>query len=81
VISISTTRPRIVVLAGRCVPARRAEGAATPVHVDWVYAGRQSPNPGTGTAPVGGDRDGGRTDPSRERGRHFDNVRGSGSDR
>ena len=52
-------------------------GSATPTTQTWSYTGT-STAPLPGTAPVAGGRDGGRSDPSRERGRHFDNVRGSG---
>jgi hypothetical protein len=52
-------------------------GTATPTTQTWSYAGPATAAP-PGTAPVAGGRDGGRSDPSRERGRHFDNVRGSG---
>jgi hypothetical protein len=52
------------------------EGTATPRDITWTYA-PASPTTVSGNAPTGGARDGGRTDPSRERGRHFDNVRGS----
>jgi hypothetical protein len=52
-------------------------GTATPTTQIWSYAGGSTASP-PGTAPVADGRDGGRSDPSRERGRHFDNVRGSG---
>lgn len=50
-------------------------GTSTERQVTWDYSGTSSAP--TGTAPVAGEREGGRSDPSRERGRHFDNVRGS----
>jgi hypothetical protein len=50
-------------------------GTSTVREQTWGYTGTSTPP--TGTTPVAGDRDGGRSDPSRERGRHFDNVRGS----
>lgn len=49
-------------------------GTATPTTHTWSSPGVPTPV----AAPAAGDRDGGRSDPSRERGRHFDNVRGSG---
>jgi hypothetical protein len=52
-------------------------GAATPSNHTWSYTGTSTPA-AAGTAPTADARDGGRSDPSRERGRHFDNVRGSG---
>ncbi|MBC7975440.1 MAG: DUF4157 domain-containing protein [Myxococcales bacterium] len=52
-------------------------GTATPTTQSWSYTGTSTATPAN-TAPVAGERDGGRSDPSRERGRHVDNVRGSG---
>lgn len=52
-------------------------GTSTPTTQSWSYAG-VSTAPPSGAAPVARDTAGGRADPSRERGRHFDNIRGSG---
>lgn len=51
-------------------------GTSTAREEVWSYAGT-STAPTSGNSPTAGSRDGGRTDPTRERGRHVDNVRGS----
>jgi hypothetical protein len=53
-------------------------GTATATTQTWNYSGTPTV-PHVGAAPVADSRDGGRSDPSRQRGRHFDNVRGSGA--
>jgi hypothetical protein len=56
-------------------------GTSTPRRIEWNYSS-SSPTADPANVPKGKDRDGGRSDPSRDRGRHFDNVRGSsGSNR
>jgi hypothetical protein len=55
-------------------------GTSSPHFTKWTYSPASVASPGN--APRGNDRDGTRSDPSRERGRHFDNLRGSpGSNR
>ena len=42
----------------------------------WDETGAPQPS-ASGNAPQGGPRDGGRSDPGRDRGNHYGNVRGS----
>jgi hypothetical protein len=56
-------------------------GTSNPRRIDWNY-GSSSPTLDPANVPKEKGRDGGRSDPSRDRGRHFNNVRGSsGSNR
>jgi len=56
-------------------------GTSTPRRIEWNYSS-SSPTADPANVPKGKDRDGARSDPSRDRGRHFNNVRGSsGSNR
>jgi hypothetical protein len=51
-------------------------GTSMPRHIEWNYSS-SSPTADPANVPKGKDRDGARSDPSRDRGRHFNNVRGS----
>ncbi len=51
-------------------------GSSTSRTTIWQVTA-SSPAPSSGAGSAASDRQGGRSDPSRERGRHFDNVRGS----
>lgn len=52
------------------------DGSATPRTLTWKET-FTSQEPTEGAAPVGGSRDGGRSDPGRDRGNHYGNVVGS----